>query len=70
MMHISSVAIYTGCSAQSEEACHLIEQYYLTDLLGGLEISCPVGSGNYLLLCRYFINLFACLNDIEEKGYY
>ena len=39
MMHISSVGIYTGCSAQSEEACFLIEQYYLTDLLGGLEIS-------------------------------
>ena len=37
MMHISSVGIYTGCSSESEEACFLLEQYYLTDLLGGLE---------------------------------
>ena len=43
MMHISSVGIYTGCSAQSEEAGFLIEQYSLTDLLGGLEISFPCG---------------------------
>ena len=42
MMHISSVGVYTGCSSESEEACFLIEQYYLTDLLGGLDISCRV----------------------------
>ena len=23
--------------------------------------------GNYILLCRYFFNLFVCLNDIEEE---
>ena len=42
MMHISSVGVYTGCSSESEEACFLIEQYYLTDLLGSLDISCRV----------------------------
>ena len=42
MMHISSVGVYTGCSSKSEEACFLIEQYYLIDLLGGLDISCRV----------------------------
>ena len=37
MMHISSVG-----TSESEETCFLIEQYYLTDILGGLEISCRV----------------------------
>ena len=75
MMHISSVGIYTGCYAQSEEAYFLTEQYYLTDLLGGLEISCPSGKLTNLWKLSSIVQVFfVSLNDTEEekkeKGYY